>query len=64
MMFDVRPTCIYRHLCYLYTRKFAVADRGNAIIKVVMLQRKVVGIIANSELVKSELVRFHCSLER
>jgi hypothetical protein len=46
LMFDVRPTYIYRHLCWRYTWQLAIADRDNVIIKVV------VRIIGNSELVK------------
>jgi hypothetical protein len=39
LMFDVRPTCSYRHLGERYTRQFAIADRGNVIIKVVMRKK-------------------------
>jgi hypothetical protein len=50
LMFNVGPTFIYRHHCWHYTRQFAIADRSN-----------VVRMIANSEAVKAELVRFHCT---
>jgi hypothetical protein len=37
-------------------QQFAIADSGNVIAKVVMRKKKQL-----SELVKSELVRFHCT---
>jgi hypothetical protein len=40
LMFDVKPTCIYRHLYQRYTLQCAIANRGNVTIKVVMRKKK------------------------
>jgi hypothetical protein len=50
LMFDARPTYIYIYVS---------ATRGNVIIKVIVRKKIVARIIANSELVKSQSVRFH-----
>jgi hypothetical protein len=62
-MCDVRAACVYRHLRWRYTWQFATDYRGKDITQVVMQKKKTVGrIIANSELEKSELVTFRCTL--
>jgi hypothetical protein len=40
LMFDVRPTCIYRYPCKRCTRQLAIADLGN-VIKAIMCKKKV-----------------------